>query len=91
MLSTGSLTVVVRRSALVNAGFRVSQSHCTPTVFKTDAPSSVVWDIMRCWVKLHPVKAHKDGSVPANILSKAPQYLRHHLQPSVSAYLRARV
>ena len=38
------------RSALMNLGYRVSISHSRPTAVKTDAPHSVVWDVMRCWV-----------------------------------------
>ena len=37
------------RSALVNAGYRVSAFHKEADAIKTDAPNSVVWDIMRCW------------------------------------------
>ncbi|CAM9119035.1 unnamed protein product, partial [Discosporangium mesarthrocarpum] len=42
-------------AALANAGYRASQQHKDPQALKTDAPDSVVWDIMRCWVKKHPV------------------------------------
>jgi tRNA (guanine26-N2/guanine27-N2)-dimethyltransferase len=58
------------RSAIINAGFRVSGSHANPLALKTDAPPKVVWDIIRCWVKLHPIKPPEPGSYPANILSK---------------------
>lgn len=34
--------------------------------------SSVVWDIMRCWVKLHPVKRKKETAPGTAILSKEP-------------------
>ena len=39
------------------AGYRVSSTHANPLGTKTDAPWEVVWDIMRAWVKDHPVKA----------------------------------
>ena len=39
------------------AGYRVSSTHANPLGTKTDAPFEVVWDIMRAWVKDHPVKA----------------------------------
>jgi tRNA (guanine26-N2/guanine27-N2)-dimethyltransferase len=58
------------RSAIINAGFRVSGSHANPLALKTDAPPKVVWDIIRCWVKLHPIKPPAPGSYPAAILSK---------------------
>lgn len=41
------------RSAVLNAGFRVSGSHACPLALKTDAPPHVIWDIMRCWVAEH--------------------------------------
>ena len=61
------------RSALINAGYRVSGSHATPLALKTDAPMGVIWDVLRCWVKEHPVKAKEgDASAGAAILAKAP-------------------
>ena len=38
------------RSAVVNAGYRISGSHANPLGLKTDAPMEALWDIMRCWV-----------------------------------------
>ncbi|KAF6262188.1 N2,N2-dimethylguanosine tRNA methyltransferase-domain-containing protein [Scenedesmus sp. NREL 46B-D3] len=58
------------RSAIINAGFRVSGSHANPLALKTDAPPKVVWDIVRCWVKMHPIKPPQPGTYPAVILSK---------------------
>ncbi|KAJ2077935.1 RNA methyltransferase tRNA(m5U54)methyltransferase [Coemansia sp. RSA 988] len=37
-------------SALLNAGYRVSGSHTAQSSIKTDAPTQVVWDIMRALV-----------------------------------------
>ena len=62
----------VFRSALINAGYRVSGTHCSPLGIKTDAPWDVVWDIMRCWVAQHPNKL-APGSVAEKILSVAPE------------------
>ncbi|ORY41694.1 TRM-domain-containing protein [Rhizoclosmatium globosum] len=61
-------------SALVNAGYKVSSSHCMPTSFKTDAPNSVIWDILRCWVKEHPISEKRmiEGSVSSKILTVQP-------------------
>lgn len=47
------------RSALLHAGFRVSLSHACKNAVKTDAPSSAIWDIMRCWEKENPVKRER--------------------------------
>ncbi|XP_071797866.1 tRNA (guanine(26)-N(2))-dimethyltransferase-like [Asterias amurensis] len=61
------------RSALMHAGYRVSQSHITAEAVKTDAPHSVVWDIVKEWVKLNPVTRKRkleDTSVSNIILSQ---------------------
>lgn len=42
------------KSALLNAGYRVSGYHKEPQAIKTDAPNQVVWDIMRAWCQKHP-------------------------------------
>jgi tRNA G26 N,N-dimethylase Trm1 len=38
-------------SALLNAGYKVSSTHCSKEGVKTDAPSHVMWDIMKGWVR----------------------------------------
>ncbi|GAX81061.1 hypothetical protein CEUSTIGMA_g8496.t1 [Chlamydomonas eustigma] len=65
----------VLRSAIINAGYRVSSSHANPLAVKTDAPSEVMWDILRCWIKDHPVNMNK---VPVDsylhrLLTKEPK------------------
>lgn len=62
------------RSVILREGYRVSCSHAMKNSIKTDAPMSLIWDIMRCWSKLHPVseKRMKDNPVIAKILSKEP-------------------
>jgi len=42
-------------SALANAGYKVSSTHCLAGAFKTDAPAHVLWDMMKAWVFFHPV------------------------------------
>jgi tRNA (guanine26-N2/guanine27-N2)-dimethyltransferase len=61
------------RSALINAGYRASTAHCNPLALKTDAPMSVLWDIMRCWVQEHPVKPSKEKTPAVVILAKEPK------------------
>jgi tRNA (guanine26-N2/guanine27-N2)-dimethyltransferase len=39
------------RGALLGLGFRVTRSHCKPGSMKTDAPWSVIWHVMREWVR----------------------------------------
>jgi len=75
-------------SALMNAGYKVSSTHCCPGAFKTDAPTSIVWDMMKSWVysrrymlrkiKMYPVKQEKLDARPdspaARILSVPATY-----------------
>ncbi|XP_057338571.1 tRNA (guanine(26)-N(2))-dimethyltransferase [Microplitis mediator] len=44
------------RSAILNAGYKVSLSHAHKLSIKTDAPMQVIWDIVRAWEKIHPAK-----------------------------------
>ncbi|EME41631.1 hypothetical protein DOTSEDRAFT_64908 [Dothistroma septosporum NZE10] len=37
--------------ALRHAGYRATRSHCQPGSIKTDAPWTVIWEIMREWVR----------------------------------------
>ncbi|KAM5171441.1 tRNA (guanine(26)-N(2))-dimethyltransferase [Mantella aurantiaca] len=62
------------RSALLNAGYKVSLSHACQNAIKTDALPSVVWDIMRCWEKQNPVKRERlsETSPAHHILSTEP-------------------
>ncbi|KXZ45265.1 hypothetical protein GPECTOR_56g361 [Gonium pectorale] len=65
----------VFRSALVHAGYRVSGSHACPLAIKTDAPPSVVWDVVRCWVRKNGVSAaavRDPESYSAKLLAKEP-------------------
>ncbi|XP_044964308.1 probable tRNA (guanine(26)-N(2))-dimethyltransferase 1 [Hordeum vulgare subsp. vulgare] len=66
-------TMVMFHSAIRNAGYQISGSHADPLALKTDAPMSVIWDIMRCWVKLHPVKTQPENLPGSRILSQEPQ------------------
>lgn len=72
VLHCNTPSLVQIRSALLEAGYRASSSHACKEALKTDAPHSVVWDVMRCWEKLHPVKRRKESSPGAAILSKEP-------------------
>ncbi|PPE00128.1 hypothetical protein GOBAR_DD02845 [Gossypium barbadense] len=65
-LKCTSPSAVIFRSAVINAGYRISGTHVNPLGLKSDAPMEVIWDIMRCWVKNHPVKAQPaDQPYPA--------------------------
>ncbi|CAH1796281.1 unnamed protein product [Owenia fusiformis] len=60
------------RSAILNAGYRVSFTHTAKNSIKTDAPAHVLWDILREWVKENPVSSKRltEGSVVKNLLDK---------------------
>ncbi|KAL1452933.1 hypothetical protein WDU94_007116 [Cyamophila willieti] len=63
------------RSALLHAGYKVSLSHCAKNSFKTNASMTVVWDILRCWVKLHPIAEKRlEDTTVRNLLSKQPAF-----------------
>ncbi|XP_052897271.1 tRNA (guanine(26)-N(2))-dimethyltransferase-like [Anopheles moucheti] len=74
ILKLESIGMLTLRSALLHAGYRVSYSHASRTSIKTDAPISVLWDILRCWHRLHPVKPDRflEGVPLTAILRKQP-------------------
>ncbi|XP_066449801.1 tRNA (guanine(26)-N(2))-dimethyltransferase isoform X2 [Eleutherodactylus coqui] len=71
------------RSALLHAGYKVSLSHACKNAIKTDAPPSVIWDIMRCWEKLNPVKREK-------LSETSPAYHILGTEPSIEANFEIR-
>lgn len=62
-------------SAIVNAGYQVSRSHACAGSIKTNAPTQLIFDIIRKWIELNPVKMSniKDGSPARVLLAKASQ------------------
>lgn len=71
-LKCTSPSAVIFRSAVINAGYHISGTHVNPLGLKSDAPMDVIWDIMRCWVKNHPVKAQPPDQPGSVILAKEP-------------------
>ena len=72
-----------RSSALLNGGYTASRSHAVAGSIKTDAPRSFVHDVIREWIKEHPVKMAnvKDGSPAKVLLAKEMRHevsLKHH-------------
>eukprot|EP01087_Luapelamoeba_hula_P018926 TRINITY_DN6184_c1_g1_i1.p1 TRINITY_DN6184_c1_g1~~TRINITY_DN6184_c1_g1_i1.p1 ORF type:complete len:648 (-),score=108.25 TRINITY_DN6184_c1_g1_i1:156-2099(-) len=51
-------------------GYRHSVSHTDAKAIKTDAPASVLWDLLRSWNNLHPVKRIAPNSAAEVILTK---------------------
>lgn len=60
------------RSAILHAGYDVSYSHACKSSIKTNAPAAVIWDILKCWAKIHPVKQERmiDGTPLKAIFAK---------------------
>lgn len=61
------------RGALMHLGYRVSRSHTKPGSISTDAPWSVIWEVMREWVRQKsPIKedAIKPGTAGWGIMTK---------------------
>lgn len=72
-----------RSSALLNGGYTISRSHAVAGSIKTDAPRTFVHDVIREWIKTHPVKMSnvKDGSPAKVLLGKEMRHevsLAHH-------------
>ncbi|TMW57134.1 hypothetical protein Poli38472_003059 [Pythium oligandrum] len=63
------------QGAIRHAGYEASQTHKVPDAIKTTAPNHVIWDIMRCWVKKHPLNKKREGQETpgSRILAKEPQ------------------
>ncbi|PKA57074.1 putative tRNA (guanine(26)-N(2))-dimethyltransferase 2 [Apostasia shenzhenica] len=89
-LKCTSPSAVVFRSAVVNAGYRISGTHVNPLGLKTDATMDVIWDIMRCWIKIHPVKAQPRDQSGSAILSKEP-FIQANFARAVSSLSKAQV
>lgn len=59
-LKCTSPSAIIFRSAVINAGYRISGTHVNPLGLKSDAPMEVIWDIMRCWVRRLHVACNTD-------------------------------
>lgn len=78
-----SPTHSIFRSALLNANYKVSYSHANQNSIKTNAPTEVVWDVLRKWVKLKPVG--KKWLKPEN---KVTQILEKELSIEIDLTIR---
>ncbi|XP_031628200.1 probable tRNA (guanine(26)-N(2))-dimethyltransferase [Contarinia nasturtii] len=94
VLKLQCIPIVKLRSALLHAGYKVSFSHANKTSIKTNAPSNVLWDILRNWAKLNPVNAkhlEKNPIVKA-MFSKEPEntYNLNDIHPEANPSSRAK-
>jgi len=60
MIKLGSNKFTLIRSALLNAGYRVSLSHANKLAIKTDAPNEFIWRMMRALVAKEPTRKADD-------------------------------
>lgn len=67
------------RGAIHSLSYRSTRSHAKPNSIRTDAPWSVIWEIMREWIRQHsPVK---EGSIKPG--SPGAALMRHaHVTPA---------
>lgn len=66
-VKSSSMPQLTFESALFNAGYKVSNTHCKPGCVKTDAPFEYLWDIIRAWIA-----KNNDGQPPSNIKANNP-------------------
>ncbi|KAL6907618.1 hypothetical protein ACP4OV_002657 [Aristida adscensionis] len=83
-----SPSAIMFRSAVLNAGYRISSTHACALGLKSDAPWEVIWDIMRCWVKNHPIKEQPGDTSGTAILAKSPK-LEANFSRAVAALSKA--
>lgn len=78
------------RGALRHSGYKAVRSHAKPGTIKTDAPWSVIWEVMREWVRQKcPLKegSLKEGMPGFKIMAKATEV---RLQMIVLSFYRWR-
>lgn len=66
------ISLKLARSAILNAGYRVSGSHCHREGLKTDASQDFLWDMIRAWVATNAVKAGRIEGQPAQSILSRP-------------------
>ncbi|RKO97016.1 N2,N2-dimethylguanosine tRNA methyltransferase [Caulochytrium protostelioides] len=60
-----SPAIPVFASALLNAGYQVSLTHCAPGMLKTDAPPAFLWHVLKHWIQ-------QSGWVRKNVAHLSP-------------------
>lgn len=59
---------ILCRSAILNAGFEVSGSHCSPLAVKTNAPALLSWKILL--ESTRPHRTYDEGSPQQQLITK---------------------
>ncbi|CAD6187051.1 unnamed protein product [Caenorhabditis auriculariae] len=73
------------RSAILNAGYKVSGSHCNPRALKTDAPLTFLWDLYRQVAK----DTNVDREKRLDPLSAGYRILGHEIKNTVDFKLNS--
>ncbi|KAK8977050.1 hypothetical protein V6N11_019718 [Hibiscus sabdariffa] len=76
-LKCTSPSAVIFRSAVINAGYRISGTHVNPLGLKSDAPMDVIWDIMRCWANFARAVASLSKAQAKKVARFLPNPERH--------------
>ncbi|KAL0870326.1 hypothetical protein ABMA27_005343 [Loxostege sticticalis] len=58
------MPMLIMRSAILNAGYKVSFSHAAKLSVKSAAPTAFLWDVVRAWAKKHPVNPKRIEADP---------------------------
>lgn len=66
--------LTVFRSAILNAGYKVSLSHAHKLALKTDAPNDFIWDMMRAYEKLNPTNKDNWNDVCKAIIGRKDNF-----------------
>lgn len=74
IMKTSCPPLMTYRSAYLNAGYRVSLSHCNPRAIKSDAPLAFFWKVFAKWLSENSVDPAKLSDTGREILSKAGDY-----------------
>ena len=76
-----------KSSAMLTAGFQVSQCHSSKTAFKTNASPVQVWNVMCAWAKLQPPRTPAAGTPAARILAREITYVSRRLMLFVCMFI----
>lgn len=88
LMHSTSISLTHTVNALLNAGFKVSRSHCSAGSIKTDASRGQIYDMWRSWITQgHPVKL--EGMSPnsparALVLKSRSSVPAHHANGSAN-------